>query len=187
MVQELRQQVDQISASKERDSAVSNKEILGKISDNFQKVFIFSKLEYRILSGKNFSSSFVQLEQLMGDCLRTPEFDILRNNTQGIPLSSDIESSFKAYTPSHGAESATTWEKIVSFLKGFLKIKSFQEKEKMETLCTLIRNDHNKKAMIFIKENLPEYGEWGQALKTRYEAKKALHSLEKIIFESLRI
>ena len=123
----------------------------------------------------------------MGESLRSPEFDILRNNTQGIPLSSDIESSFKAYTPSEAPRSLTPWEKVISFFKGFLKVKNFREKEKIETLCSLIRNDHNKRALTFIKENLPEYSEWGQALQTRYEAKKALRSLEKIIFDSLRI
>lgn len=186
-IEGLRQQLSQHVVPQDNPFSLSNKEILKKISDNFQKTFIFYKLEQRVLEGKNFSYAFMQLEQLMGDSLRTPQFDILRNNTQGILPPSSLEVSFKSYSPSHEPKAATLWEKIVSFCRGFLKIKTFQEKEKIDTLCLLIRNDRNKKALTFIKENLPEYQEWSQALKTRYDAKQALRVLEKIIFDSLRI
>lgn len=186
-IEDLRQQLGQQGAPQDNSFSLSNKEMVRKISDNFQKTFVFYKLEQRVLEGKNFTYAFMQLEQLMGDALRTPQFDILRNNTQGILPPSSLEVSFKSYSPSHEPKATTMWEKTVSFCKGFLKIKTFQEKEKLETLCLLIRNDRNKKALTFIKENLPEYQEWSQALKTRYEAKQALRVLEKIIFDSLRI
>jgi hypothetical protein len=189
-IQSLRQQLTQQNdtSTPTTQSLLANKEILGKISNNFQKIFIFSKLERRVLTGKNFSLAFQKLDQLMGTSLQDPQFNILRNNTQGITPPSGIETSFRAYTPPlQVAETGTLREKIFYFFNSFLKIRSFQEKEKTDTLFILIRSDHTKRALRFIEKNLPEYQDWSQALKTRLEAKQALRALEQLVFESLRI
>ncbi|HCI48284.1 MAG: hypothetical protein A2977_03010 [Alphaproteobacteria bacterium RIFCSPLOWO2_01_FULL_45_8] len=187
-IQTLRQQLaEQGSSGQTAQITLANKEALRRISDNFQKIFIFSRLERRVLTGKNFSASFSKLDQLVGPPLQDPRFDILRNNTQGITPPSGIETSFRSYTPPQKSGSGALGEKIFYFFNNFLKIRNFQEKEKIDTLCTLIRNDHTQKALLFIEKNFPEYQEWSQSLKIRLDVKQALRSLEELVFNGLRI
>ena len=185
-IQNLRHQLEQQKEQKSSQN-VPDKEVLGKMSDNFQKIFLFFKLERHVLTGKNFFSAFHQLEALMGDSLTHPQFEILKNNTQGLTPPAELETSFRLYKLPRSPQEDTFSGKIFSFFNSFLKIKNFQQKEKIDTLCALIRNDQSKQALDFIDAHFPAYKDWSKALKNREEAKKALSSLESLILNSLRI
>lgn len=185
-IQTLRHRLDQKNEIN-LSSGLPHKEILGKMSDNFQKMFLFFKLERHVLTGKNFSNVFHQLQVLMGTTLDHPQFEILKNNTHGLTPPAELEASFRLYKGPQSSEEGTLGNRILSFFNSFVKIRNFQRKEKMDTLCALIRNDHNKEALRFINTHFPDYKDWSQALKNRIEAKKAVASLENLILNSLRI
>lgn len=157
------------------------------VSDNFQKIFLYFKLEQQVLTGKNFSVTFHRLQELMGRALDDPQFDVLRNNTHGFASPAALESSFRSYKIYSQNSPKDFWYTVESFFGSFLKVRNFREKEKMDSLCALLRSDQNKQALHFIEIHFPEYKEWSQTLKNKIEAKKALAELDNILLASLRI
>ena len=181
----LRNQEEETSPSNFKNIPLSdlNKVILQKISDNFQKMFLFGKIERRLLTGENISEELRTLSSLVGLPLQKKQFDVLRNNAEGILSLSEILFLFQ--DPEKILKKSE--QKNIPFLSDFFRVSPAQDKRKMKTLALLIREDRMKKSIEFIEKNFPEHQEWRTPLEKRLIIKQALKALEKVIFDGLRV
>ncbi|OFW96564.1 MAG: hypothetical protein A2977_00480 [Alphaproteobacteria bacterium RIFCSPLOWO2_01_FULL_45_8] len=159
--------------------------ILDKISTNLKKIFLFEKLKYHVSTGKNFSAELENLERLVGSDLSHAQFEVLRQNTEGIPSLPALERSVRLCLL-HKSKIQVIEQKIVSFFK-LSKTTPSQEKEHVDTVCTLIREDHIREAIAFADKTFSGHSDCFKALKNRLDAERALKTLDQIIFDGLKL